>query len=538
MFDDVTESRRAEEALREGEARYRSLFSTMQEAFFVGEVITDEAGAARDYRIIEANHAMEAQTGVLLDRYIGNTALDMYPDLDPFWVRTYGRVALTGEPVRFDHYVPQQGRHYDVMAYQAGPRHFAALFLDVTEQKRAEEALRSQAEMFDLSHDAIIVWQPEGTIESWNRGAEELYGFSREEALGRVSHDLLTTMHQRPWPQIQAALREQGRWEGEVQHRAKDGREIVVSTRHQLIRGIDGVERVLETNRDVTEHRLAETERELLLEAAGALNKPVALADVLDTLARITLEVGGHSRVVISLWQEELGCLTVARSRGVSALADGMTVAIEDLSAPARRAIEKDEMLVIDYDAMEPSRRGMGDRFTSHLALDVPLFFGGRFVGLLATDDPGERREFSDRQIRLIKGIAAHAAVAIENARTNEAETTAQVHQAAQEERSRLARDLHDSVTQALFAATLKAEALTLADDSLESRASSVAEEVRRLNRGALAEMRTLLLELRGEPWRTCPSASCSGTSWRLRRAAPASTSGSRSLVTSSPRSR
>ena len=89
------------------------------------------------------------------------------------------------------------------------------------------------------------------------------------------------------------------------------------------------MERVLETNRDITEHRLAETERELLLEAAGALNRPVALADVLDTLARITLDLGGHSRVVISLWQEEPGRLTVARSRGEAALTDGMAIAIE-----------------------------------------------------------------------------------------------------------------------------------------------------------------------------------------------------------------
>jgi PAS domain S-box-containing protein len=88
-----------------------------------------------------------------------------------------------------------------------------------------------------------------------------------------------------------------------------------------------------------------------------------------------------------------------------------------------------------------------------------------------------------------------------------EAEAAAQTKQAAQEERGRLARDLHDSVTQALFAATLKAEALTLADDSCSNGTAQVAEEVLRLNRGALAQMRTLLLELRGESLEEVPIA-------------------------------
>ena len=92
-----------------------------------------------------------------------------------------------------------------------------------------------------------------------------------------------------------------------------------------------------------------------------------------------------------------------------------------------------------------------------------------------------------------------------ERKQAEEAVTAVQMKQAAQEERSRLARDLHDSVTQALFAATLKAEALTVAEDSLPSGTAHVAEEVRRLSRGALAQMRTLLLELRGDPLEDVP---------------------------------
>jgi PAS domain S-box-containing protein len=126
------------------------------------------------------------------------------------------------------------------------------------ERKRAEVLLQRQAELLHLSYDAIIVWQLGGCIENWNKGAEELYGYSQEEAVGQVTHDLLKTIHPEPWPQIEAKLRERKFWEGELKHRTRDGLEVIVSARHQLVRGADGVERVLETNRDITEGKLAE----------------------------------------------------------------------------------------------------------------------------------------------------------------------------------------------------------------------------------------------------------------------------------------
>jgi signal transduction histidine kinase len=92
-----------------------------------------------------------------------------------------------------------------------------------------------------------------------------------------------------------------------------------------------------------------------------------------------------------------------------------------------------------------------------------------------------------------------------ERSRAEEAQRELEAVRVAQEERSRVARDLHDSVTQALFAATMKAEALTLVDDSLSEGTAQLAEGVRRLSRGALAQMRTLLLELRGDPLEDVP---------------------------------
>ncbi|MFZ0929530.1 MAG: PAS domain S-box protein [Syntrophobacteraceae bacterium] len=126
------------------------------------------------------------------------------------------------------------------------------------ERKQAEVLLQRQAELLHLSYDAIVVWQLEGCIESWNKGAEELYGCSEEEAVGQVTHDLLKTIHPEPWPQIEAKLRERKFWEGELKHHTREGQEVIISARHQLVRGADGVERVLETNRDITERKQAE----------------------------------------------------------------------------------------------------------------------------------------------------------------------------------------------------------------------------------------------------------------------------------------
>jgi len=133
------------------------------------------------------------------------------------------------------------------------------LIWDITGRRQAEVLLQRQAEMLHLSYDAIIVWRLGAHIESWNRGAEELYGYSQEEAVGRVTPDLLKTIHPEPWPQIEAKLRERKFWEGELRHRTREGREIIVSARHQLVRGEDGVERILEINRDITERKRAES---------------------------------------------------------------------------------------------------------------------------------------------------------------------------------------------------------------------------------------------------------------------------------------
>ena len=129
---------------------------------------------------------------------------------------------------------------------------------DITERKGAEEALRRQANLLEQTHDAILVWEFPRTIVFWNRGAERLYGFSREEAIGRSSHELLQTEHPLPTPVFEAALERRGEWTGELTQTTRDGRRILVESRHVLMREADGRRLVLETNRDITERKLAE----------------------------------------------------------------------------------------------------------------------------------------------------------------------------------------------------------------------------------------------------------------------------------------
>lgn len=137
------------------------------------------------------------------------------------------------------------------------------VLVDITTRKRNEEALREQAKLLDLTHDAIFVRDMNGVIQYWNRGAEEFYGWKAEQALGKVTHDLLQTAFPAPLAQIQAELLSAGRWEGELAHTKKDGTTVVVASRWSLQRDGQGAPfAILETNNDISAGKRAEQARE------------------------------------------------------------------------------------------------------------------------------------------------------------------------------------------------------------------------------------------------------------------------------------
>jgi PAS domain S-box-containing protein len=137
------------------------------------------------------------------------------------------------------------------------------------ERAEAGQAMQQQANLLDQAHDAIVIWEFPQTIVYWNRGAEQLYGFSRMEAIGRHTHDLLHTEHPMSTTEFEAALQRDGEWAGELTHTTRDGRKIIVESRHVLMSETDGRRLVLETNRDITERKRAE---EAVREQASLLN--------------------------------------------------------------------------------------------------------------------------------------------------------------------------------------------------------------------------------------------------------------------------
>jgi len=106
---------RAEAQIAESEERYRTLFESIDEGFVIVEMIFDSDGRPVDYRFIEANPSFTLLTGLPPDA-LGKTARELVPDLEDFWFETYGKVALTGESVRFEHRAEPMGRWFDVHA--------------------------------------------------------------------------------------------------------------------------------------------------------------------------------------------------------------------------------------------------------------------------------------------------------------------------------------------------------------------------------------------------------------------------------------
>jgi len=139
---DITERKKGEAALRQSEERYRSLFNSIDEGFCVIEMIFDKKGKPVDYRFLEVNPSFEMQSGIHNGQ--GRLISEIDPKLEAHWFEAYGKVALTGNPMRFSNEAKGLNRWFDVYALRIGgegSRKVAVLFNNITVRKQVEQAL-------------------------------------------------------------------------------------------------------------------------------------------------------------------------------------------------------------------------------------------------------------------------------------------------------------------------------------------------------------------------------------------------------------
>ena len=185
---DISEQKRAEEALRESESLHRAIFENMLAGCCVDEVIY-ENGRAVDYRIIDVNPAFERITGIPRSRAAGALASVLYGTGQAPFLDVFSKVAESGEPVAFDAYFAPIEKHLHVTVGCPGKGRFSAVINDITDHKRAEEALQHERDfaeaLVETAQTIVLVLDPDGHIIRFNPYMEEISGYRLEEVRGK-----------------------------------------------------------------------------------------------------------------------------------------------------------------------------------------------------------------------------------------------------------------------------------------------------------------------------------------------------------------
>jgi len=404
---------------------------------------------------------------------------------------------------------------------------------DITERKLAEEDRARLAAIVQSSEDAIIGKALDGTILSWNGGAERIYGYSAGEAVGLPVSMLLPQDRPGEIAQILDKIKSGERVaQFETVRVTKEGRQIPVSLNVSPI--LDEAGQVVGAStiaRDITESKLAEQalrqakeeaeaakqqeekrrleaeRRRSIAESLGDvlkfLNSNRTLKEVLNYIAAQAGELLGTRAAGIYTLERETGTWSVQATRGLlvtyvagaripvgqSALHQAMTsrqpVGVTDLAA----SLEDGEEQPV---SAEQRAAAIAWVRVYRALLAVPIVVQDQVYGGMLLYY-GQTRSFSQEEVDLAVAFGDQVALAIGNDRLRE-----QVEEAATSaERDRLARELHDAVTQTLFSASLIAEAMPRVWEQNPGEGRRGLEELRRLTRGAAAEMRTMLVELR-----------------------------------------
>ena len=321
-FYDVTERKRNEAAISASEAQYRTLFNSIDEGFCIIEKIETGPREPIDFRYLEANPAFDRQTGV--SDVVGKSIREAFPGEPQEWINTYDAILRDGEAIRFERGLVTKGRVLEVYAFRlehAGQRRLAIISQDITGRKNAENIALRLAAIVKSSDDAIISTDIEGIITSWNRGAEQLFGYTAEEATGKHVTILIPPDQQIKEPGVLGRIRDGQHIDHfETVWMRNDGSEVWVSLSVSPLKNAEGdVIGASKIIRNMTERRLADEHRSILVSelnhraknslamvraiASQTLSKASSLADAqLAFDSRLGALARGHDLLTHGNW--------------------------------------------------------------------------------------------------------------------------------------------------------------------------------------------------------------------------------------------
>jgi PAS domain S-box-containing protein len=262
FWKDVTPRREAEEALRESEQRYRTLFDTIDEGFALCQLVRDAAGEVCDYRVLAVNPAYERHTGTTAAHVVGRLRSEFDQIPNPEMLQKCERVVQTGEPARFDYFNRGLDRWFNVGLFRRGEDQFAAVFTNITERKRAEAALAAEKEyaesIVETLHEPLLVLHPDLTVRSVNPAFYTHFRVDPADTVGRKIYDLGNGQWDIPALRtlLEAVLPDSNVFnDHEVAHHFE-----TLGYRVMLVNGrrLDHVQLILVGIRDITERKRAE----------------------------------------------------------------------------------------------------------------------------------------------------------------------------------------------------------------------------------------------------------------------------------------